>query len=156
MSGLPDSGTALMPSTILWLPSARRMWQVVPPISPTIIGSTTVSANWVATAASTALPPPASISMPAAEASGWFDATMPRLPCAGFFSQVKRVPARSRQFDAVMMYAPVIDVSGNLACAPLFGEETPASAEGELAEQRAQVGCMLDRKSTRLNSSHTV
>src|SRR5471032_2654042 len=125
MLGLPASGTALMPSTILLLPSARRMWQVVPPIRPTIIGSTTVRANWVATAASTALPPPASISMPAAEASGWFDATMPRLPCAGFFSQVKRVPARSRQFDAVMMYAPVIDLSQNLRPVGKFGMYAP-------------------------------
>ena len=50
---------------------------VVPPIRPTIIGSTTVSANWAATAASMALPPAASISMPAAEASGWFVTTMP-------------------------------------------------------------------------------
>jgi hypothetical protein len=40
------------------------------PKTPTIIGSTTVSANSDATAASTALPPPASISAPAAEASG--------------------------------------------------------------------------------------
>jgi len=37
---------------------------------PTIIGSTTVSVNRVAIAASTALPPAASISAPAAEASG--------------------------------------------------------------------------------------
>ncbi len=35
---------------------------------PTIIGSTTVSANSAATAASTALPPAASISTPAADA----------------------------------------------------------------------------------------
>ena len=53
------------------------MWQVVPPIRPTIIGSTTVSANCAATAASTALPPAASISMPAAEPSGWLVTTMP-------------------------------------------------------------------------------
>jgi hypothetical protein len=37
---------------------------------PTIIGSTTVSANSVAIAASTALPPAASISAPALDASG--------------------------------------------------------------------------------------
>ena len=41
-----------------------------PPISPTIIGSTMVSVNSAAIAASTALPPAASISAPAAEASG--------------------------------------------------------------------------------------
>jgi len=78
------------------------MWQVVPPISPTIIGSTTVSANCMATAASTALPPAASISSPAAEASGWLETAMPRGPCAGCFSQVKCVPARSRHVDWVI------------------------------------------------------
>src|SRR4051812_18968187 len=101
MVGWPPSGTALMPSTIRWLPSARRIWLVVPPIRPTIIGSTTVSANWAATAASTALPPAASISMPAAEPSGWLVTTTPLVPCAGCFSQVKSVPARSRQFEAL-------------------------------------------------------
>ena len=105
MSGWPDCGTALMPSRMRWLPSARRMWQVVPPISPTIIGSTTVSANCMATAASIALPPAASISRPAAEASGWLVTTMPLVPCAGCFSQVNCVPARSRQFDLVMLYS---------------------------------------------------
>src|SRR5215218_1358282 len=99
MSGRPASGTALMPSMTVWVPSARRIWQVVPPIRPTIIGSTTVSANCAATAASTALPPAASISMPAAEPSGWLVTTTPLRPCAGCFSQVKSVPARSRQFD---------------------------------------------------------
>ena len=92
-----------MPSTTRWPPSARRMWLVVPPISPTIIGSTTVKANCAATAASIALPPAASISRPAAEASGWFVATMPLRPCAGCFSQVKTVPARCRQLDSLMM-----------------------------------------------------
>ena len=89
MSGRPASGTALMPSMTVWVPSARRMWQVVPPIRPTIIGSTTVSANCAATAASTALPPAASISMPAAEPSGWLVTTTPFVPCAGCFSQVE-------------------------------------------------------------------
>ena len=98
MFGRPARGTALMPSMMVWLPSARRIWDVVPPITPTIIGSTTVRANWVATAASTALPPAASISMPAAEASGWLETTMPLRPCAGCFSQLNCVPARSRQF----------------------------------------------------------
>jgi hypothetical protein len=40
------------------------------PKMPTIIGSTTVSANSAPMAASTALPPAASISAPAAEPSG--------------------------------------------------------------------------------------
>lgn len=41
-----------------------------PPSMPTIIGSTTVRLNNAAMAASIALPPAASISAPAAEASG--------------------------------------------------------------------------------------
>ena len=41
-----------------------------PPRMPTIIGSTTVSANKAAIAASIALPPAANISAPAAEARG--------------------------------------------------------------------------------------
>jgi len=48
------------------------------PNGETIIGSTTDRANSVATAASSALPHlRLSTSMPAAEASGWFDATTP-------------------------------------------------------------------------------
>jgi hypothetical protein len=47
------------------------------PKGETIIGSTTDRANSVATAASTAFPPELSTSMPAAEASGWFEATTP-------------------------------------------------------------------------------
>ena len=61
------------------------------------MGSTTDRANNAATAASTALPPPASISAPAAEASGWLVTTMPRLPMAGRFSVVKGVAARLDQ-----------------------------------------------------------
>src|SRR5690606_25821633 len=49
----------------------------------TIIGSTTVSANMVAIAASTALPPLTSISVPAREASGGFEVTMPLEATAG-------------------------------------------------------------------------
>ena len=67
------------------------------PNMPTIIGSTTVSANAVATAASTALPPIASISAPAADAMGWLEATMPREPAADFLNGIKGLPARSRQ-----------------------------------------------------------
>jgi hypothetical protein len=55
---------------------------------PTIIGSTTVKAKSEATAASTALPPAARISNPAAEPSGWLVTTMPPAPLAGDFSQV--------------------------------------------------------------------
>ena len=68
-----------------------------PPRMPTIIGSTTVSVKNAAIAASIALPPAASISAPAAEASGWLVTTMPRVPVAGCFSQRNVVPARVRQ-----------------------------------------------------------
>ena len=73
-----------------------------PPRMPTIIGSTTVSVNSAAMAASIALPPAASISAPAAEASGWLVTTMPRGPVAGCFSQRNVVPARARQSDGGM------------------------------------------------------
>ena len=79
------------------MPSGRRRLAKPPPKMPTIIGSTTVSVNSVATAASTALPPAASISAPAAEASGWLLTTRPRLPVAGRFSQSNGVPARCCQ-----------------------------------------------------------
>src|SRR5438552_1032776 len=44
-----------------WLPSARRICAMPPPMMPTIMGSTTVSANRVAIAASMALPPAAAL-----------------------------------------------------------------------------------------------
>jgi hypothetical protein len=50
------------------------------------MGSTTLKVNKAATAASTALPPAHSISVPAAEAKGWFVTTMPREPRADCFS----------------------------------------------------------------------
>ena len=53
-----------------WLPSLSRICAIPPPVISTIIGSTTVSVNRVAITASMALPPAASISIPAAEASG--------------------------------------------------------------------------------------
>src|SRR5260370_18336670 len=90
-----------------WRAGGRGIWAGGPPIRPTIIGSTTVSANWVATAASMALPPAASISMPAADANGWLEATMPALACAGRFSQVNCVAARSRQLDLIMPRSPL-------------------------------------------------
>ena len=91
--GVPAAGTMLCPSITTCRPSAVRIWHIPPPISPTIIGSTTVSANCVATAASIALPPAASISAPAAEASGWLLVTIPRLPVAGCFCVVNGAPA---------------------------------------------------------------
>ena len=75
---------------------------------PTIIGSTTVSANSEAIAASIALPPAASISAPAAEAKGWLVTTMPRLPIAGCLSVRKVVAARWRQLAAVIGYGLLI------------------------------------------------
>src|SRR5262249_46222937 len=48
-------------------------------------------------AASIAFPPAASISAPAADASGWLVTTIPRLPVAGCFSQLNVVPACVRQ-----------------------------------------------------------
>src|SRR5437016_10410912 len=80
------------------------------------------------------MPPAASISMPAAEASGWFDTAMPSRPCADSFSQVKSVPARSRQLD-VLMRSPhpeearsAVSKGGNEhhVCCPSF--ETPRGA----------------------------
>jgi hypothetical protein len=68
-----------------------------PPSRPTIIGSTTLRTNSAAMPASMALPPSASISAPAAEASGWLVTTMPRLPVAGRLLGAKTVPARLRQ-----------------------------------------------------------
>lgn len=44
------------------------------------VGSTTVKATAIATAASTALPPAQNISMPAIAAKGWLVATDPCLP----------------------------------------------------------------------------
>jgi hypothetical protein len=52
-------------------------------------------------APSTALPPAAIISAPAAEASGWFVTTMPRVPRAGRFSQSKLVLVRVRQLFCI-------------------------------------------------------
>jgi len=74
---------------------------------PTIIGSTTVSVNRAAIAASTALPPPASISAPAAEASGWLVTTMPRAPMAGCLSQANGM--RLRQPVSVICWVPFVD-----------------------------------------------
>ena len=68
--GPTPAGQRPWPSRMVWRPSGSRMCANPPPRTPTIIGSTTVSVNSVATAASTALPPAASISTPAAEASG--------------------------------------------------------------------------------------
>src|SRR5436853_5692017 len=83
----------------------------------TIIGSTTVSANAVAIAASKALPPRASISTPAAEASGWFDATTASEATSSRFRASKGDPARARQ-------SPI--------AAP------PATAQGTLLPDRPQ------------------
>src|SRR5215813_3060920 len=86
----------------------------------TIMGSTTVRAKSAATAASTALPPAASISTPAADPSGWLVATMPRAPEAGRFSVSKAVPARVRHLEIIRWYArrgsPCVSVPLELRC----------------------------------------
>ena len=96
MSGRAASGALDWLSMMTCSPAGVRMWKMPPPEKPTIIGSTTVSVNSVATAASTALPPAASISAPAIAPSGLFAVTMPRLPVAGCFSQSKVTFARAR------------------------------------------------------------
>src|SRR5262249_5803527 len=98
-----------------WLPSASLICAIPPPMMPTIIGSTTVSVNRVAIAASIALPPAASISAPEADASGWLLTTMPRLPAAPFFLQVNVVAVRFRQFPPMIALCAILlghDVSG--------------------------------------------
>jgi hypothetical protein len=67
------------------------------PKIPTIIGSTTVKAKAVATAASTALPPLANISAPAREAMGWFAEIIPPEAAASCLSHSKINPALLRQ-----------------------------------------------------------
>ena len=84
--GPTPPGQRPWPSSTSCVPSGRRRCAKPPPSGPTIIGSTTDSANSAAIAASTALPPAASISAPAAEASGWLVTTMPREARAGVFS----------------------------------------------------------------------
>ncbi len=85
-------GQVPCPSKIVCVPSGWRRCAKPPPSKPTIIGSTTLSVNKAATAASTALPPAHSISVPAAEAKGWLVTTMPRAARAGRFSVSKWVP----------------------------------------------------------------
>jgi hypothetical protein len=49
-----------------------------------MVGSTTATTNAVANAASAALPPASSTSLPAAVAKGWAAATIPEDDCASF------------------------------------------------------------------------
>ena len=62
-----------------------------PPI-PDIIGSTTFKTAAVAMAASTAFPPFCSMDIPAWEASGWPEQTIPFLPMTTGLCDVKRTP----------------------------------------------------------------
>src|SRR5204863_9309220 len=78
-------------SMITWRPFGRRICETPPPRMPTIIGSTTVSANSAATAPSIALPPPSRTSAAAADASGWLVTAMPREPAADRFSHANGV-----------------------------------------------------------------
>ena len=86
MSGRAAAGASVKLSIARCRPSASRRWVCPAPKMLTIIGSTTVRANSAATAASTALPPAASISTPAADPRGWLATTMPRVAEAGRFS----------------------------------------------------------------------
>jgi hypothetical protein len=77
-----------------------------------------------------ALPPAASISAPAADASGWLLTTMPRLPDAGCFRQLKTVFVRSRQLPFMHLVLPSVATASCLAdirLAPncVFSDTTP-------------------------------
>ena len=65
--------------------SSCLMYVITNPSPPMLepAGSATPSANATAMAASTALPPLRSITMPACAASGWFATTAPLLPICG-------------------------------------------------------------------------
>src|SRR5262249_9047424 len=109
----------------------------------TIIGSTTVSANSAATAASIALPPASSISAPAAEASGWFDTIMPFEPIAGCFSHAK----------CATRFIPLVPAdAGTKFFGPVLGPWIPAFAgiSGEWFDRscRDLVGIVLDEART--------
>src|SRR5438876_3563647 len=104
------------------------------PNTPTIIGSTTLSANNAATAASTAFPPPASISAPAADASGWLVTTIPRAAVTGRFSVWNVVPARGR--ESRTLHAYMFDELLRRVLAPLADERLLG---GEQRARRARV-----------------
>jgi len=73
-------GAAPMKSST-WRSRAEREISMSPmPPTPDMNGSTTFNVEPTATAASTALPPASSVSMPAIEASGCAEATAPRVP----------------------------------------------------------------------------
>ena len=83
------------------MPLRKRMAWPSPPM-PDASGSTTPSANAVAMAASTTLPPRASMSAPACDASGWPEATTPRAgPAAGLIGGcsaiISSITARQRR-----------------------------------------------------------
>ena len=67
-------------STWRSLPPPREMNMSPMPPALDMNGSTTLSVEPTATAASTALPPSRSMRMPAMDASGWAEATAPLLP----------------------------------------------------------------------------
>src|SRR5947207_1341938 len=93
------------------------------PKMPTITGSTTVSAKSDETAASTALPPAASISAPAADASGWLVTTIPRAALTGRFSVSNTVPAPCPPAPAFMtLLPPVLDELLRRVVTPLADE----------------------------------
>ena len=59
---------------------AREMTMSPMPAALDMNGSTTFNVEPTATAASTALPPSSSTRIPAMDASGWAEATAPRVP----------------------------------------------------------------------------
>ena len=83
MSRCAFAGAISRPSIANKVPSWRRMRIKHPPPIPELNPSTTPSVKAVATAASTALPPDLKTFSPASVASGWTEATMPRVPLPG-------------------------------------------------------------------------
>jgi hypothetical protein len=87
LSGIRPSGSfsgvrarGLLPEAFRpWSSPSQTMAKRSPPM-PLEVGSTTVRQAAMAMAASTALPPFKSISIPAKAARGWLVATAPRLP----------------------------------------------------------------------------
>ena len=84
-----NAASVAAPGAVPW-PSSTNGWSAAAsnpmtgtsPPGPFRCGSTTCSTKPVATAASKALPPCSSTAMPAADASQWVDATMPKVPAS--------------------------------------------------------------------------
>ena len=83
MSRVAAAGAVSRASIACTSPSPVRISTNTPPPSPAENGCVTASANAVAIAASTALPPRSNIARPARAASDSDATTMPRVPNAG-------------------------------------------------------------------------